>query len=102
MIDSILNLLLKLAPPIWTWIPQDLSTTSNLTFSQITTSNKFIIGSDDLVFSSGVITGSFTHSGTLTTSSNLVTNGNLTIKGTTTAEKIETENTQSVTLFESG
>mgnify|MGYP007000058518 len=53
-------------------------------------------------FSSGVITGSFTHSGTLTTSSNLVTNGNLTIKGTTTAEKIETENTQSVTLFESG
>ena len=83
-------------------IPQDLSTTSNLTFSQITTSNKFIIGSDDLVFSNGVITGSFTHSGTLTTSSNLVTNGNLTIKGTTTAEKIETENTQSVTLFESG
>ena len=83
-------------------IPQDVSTTSNVTFNQITISDKFIIDSNDLVFSNEMITGSFTHSGILTTTANLTTGGNLTIKGTTTAKKIETESTQSVTLFESG
>jgi hypothetical protein len=83
-------------------IGQAIATTSNVTFSQIITSNKFIIGSNALILEEGVISGSFTQSGTLTTTANLTTNGNLTIKGTTTTEKIETESTQSVTLFESG
>ena len=84
-------------------IGQDVATSSNVTFYRLkVTPNKFIIGSNALILEEGVISGSFTQSGTLTTTENLITNGNLTIKGTTTARKIESQLSQSVTLFESG
>jgi len=93
-------------------LPQDLSTTSNVTFNQITPGGKLIIGSNALIFASifsgaqietdETLSNLLIHSGILTTTANLTTTGNLTIKGTTTAKKIETEISQSLTLFESG
>jgi len=93
-------------------LPQDVSTTSNVTFNQITPGGKFIIGSNALIFADTfrglqietdeAISNLLIYSGILTTTTNLITTKNLTIKGTTTAEKIETESSQSITLFESG
>ena len=64
--------------------------------------NRFIIDNGQTTYSDGVVTGSLTLVSDFTSAQNLIGNGNLTILGIVTAEKIETELTQSVTLFESG
>ena len=85
-------------------IGQAVATTSNVVFGQITvSSNRFIIDNGQTTYSDGVVTGSLTLSSNFTTAGgNLIGSGSLTVLGTVTAEKIETELTQSVTLFESG
>ena len=84
-------------------IGQAVATTSNVVFGQITvSSNRFIIDNGQTTYSDGVVTGSLTLTDNLTVIQNLTGSGNLTILGIVTAEKIETELTQSVTLFESG
>ena len=83
-------------------IGQDLKTTSDLTFNKLTLSDKFILDNESLIFKSGELLGSLTLVGSIDTTQNFNTNSNLTIKGATTAFKIESELSQSVTLFESG
>ena len=84
-------------------IGQIVATTSNIIFSQITGSaDGFIIDNEDLFLKDGEISGSLTVSSNTAITQNLIGNENLTILGIVTAEKIETELTQSVTLFESG
>ena len=84
------------------FIGQDLKTTSDLTFNKLTLSDKFILDNESLIFKSGELLGSLTLVGSIDTTQNFNTNGNLTIEGATTAFKIESELSQSVTLFESG
>ena len=84
-------------------IGQAVATTSNVTFNQITPTNqKVIIDNSGLILQNDAISGSFTLTGDMNISSSLTTTNNLTVLGILTAEKIETELTQSVTLFESG
>ena len=84
-------------------IGQDVATTSDVLFNQITVSDeKFIIDNEDLFLKSGEISGSLTVSSNTTIAQKLTGSQDLTVLGTLTAEKIETEVTQSVTLFESG
>jgi hypothetical protein len=84
-------------------IGQAVSTGSNVQFNQVTpTAEKFIIDNEDLFLKDGEISGSLTVSSNTTIAQKLTGSQDLTILGTLTAEKIETELTQSVTLFDSG
>ena len=84
-------------------IGQAVETTSDVVFNQITvTTDKFIIDNEDLFLKSGEISGSLTVSSNTAIAQNLTGSQDLTVLGTLTAEKIETELTQSVTLFDSG
>ena len=83
-------------------IGQAVATTSDVVLGQVTTSDRFIIDNGQNTYSSGIVTGSLTLTDNFTTIQNLDGDGDLTVFGTLTAEKIETELTQSVTLFESG
>jgi len=84
-------------------IGQSVATTSNVVFNQITPTNqKIIIDDGGMILQNNAISGSFTLTGDMNVSSNLIGTDDLTILGSLTAEKIETEVTQSVTLFESG
>ncbi len=84
-------------------IDQAVETTSNLIFNQTTISDKFIIDNSSLIFENGIISGSLTFVGGLTAIQNFTTNGDMAVQGNTvTAEKIETQLSQSYTLFESG
>ena len=84
-------------------IGQAVSTGSNVVFGQVTpTTEEFIIDNEDLFLKDGSITGSLTVSSNTTIAQKLTGSQDLTVLGTLTAEKIETELTQSITLFESG
>ncbi len=83
-------------------IPQDVSTTSNVEFDDITLSSKVILDNDSLIIQENRITGSFTQTGNLITSQSFIHNGHATIGGIITAEKIVSELTQSATFFDSG
>ena len=82
-------------------IGQAVGSGSNVQFNEVT-SSKIIIDDGSLILSSDTITGSFTQTGDISVSDNLVISEDLTIGGILTAEKIETEVSQSATLFESG
>jgi len=82
-------------------IGQNVGSGSNVQFNEVT-SSKIIIDDGSLILSSDTITGSFTQTGDISVSDNLVISEDLTIGGILTAEKIETEVSQSATLFESG
>ena len=83
-------------------IGQAVETTSNLVLGQVTTSDRFIIDNGQNTYSNGIVSGSLTLTDNFTTIQNLNGDGDLTVFGTLIAEKIETELSQSVTLFESG
>ena len=83
-------------------IPQVLSTSSSVVFNSITSTEKVTIDNDSLILANSGITGSFTQVGNQSITSGLTVSGNLTVRGILTAEKITTEISQSVTLFESG
>ena len=82
---------------------QSVASSSNITFNQIT-ANPIIIDNGTLRLDNTTITGSFTQTGDLSITENLTLPDayGLTIGGILTAEKIISELTQSVTLFESG
>ncbi len=95
-------------------IGQDVSSDSNVQFSQLTT-NKIIIDSGSLILSgsdhsvygssslsTAIILGSFTLGGSLNIGQNLTTNEDLTIQGRLTAKNIISQVSQSFTLFDSG
>jgi hypothetical protein len=84
-------------------IGQPVASDSNVGFDVVTITNKKITINDGaLILSGSSILGSFILAGSKTISGELVGTDNLTVKGTLTAEKIEAELSQSVTLFESG
>ena len=82
-------------------IGQAVSTTSDVRFNQLTT-NPVIIDNGTLRLDSNMISGSFTQTGNYKVSSNFTYNGDLSVGGNLTAEKIESELTQSATIYESG
>ena len=84
-------------------IGQPVASSSNVTFDNLNAASKIIIIDDDeLVLSGDTISGSFTQTGDFTTSDNFTLNGDWNVDGTIIAEKIESELTQSVTIYESG
>jgi len=83
-------------------IPQVLSTSSSVVFNSITLTDKVNIDNGALLLTNSGITGSFTHVGNQSITSVLTVSDNATVRGILTAEKIVTEVSQSVTLFESG
>ena len=82
-------------------IGQAVSTTSNVIFNKLTT-NPVIIDNGTLRLDNNMISGSFTQTGNFKVSSNFIYNGDLSVGGKLTAEKIESELTQSATIYESG
>ena len=92
-----------LTPVTFTYsIGQAVSPSSSVVFGAITSTDKFTIDNGSLILSNGGITGSFTQTGNQIISSSLTVDGNVTIDGILIAEKVETEVSQAVTLFESG
>jgi len=82
-------------------IGQSVASSSNVFFNQVSGS-EVVIDDGTLILKDNQISGSFTHTGDFTTSDNLTINGNWVVDGTITAEKIESELTQSATLYDSG
>ena len=82
-------------------IGQAVSTTSDVKFNKLTT-NPVIIDNGTLRLDNNMISGSFTQTGNFKVSSNFTYNGDLSVGGKLTAEKIESELTQSATIYESG
>ena len=81
-------------------IGQDVSTTSNVTFNQVT-SNSLVFGNPTTYTYTG-ISGSVNITGSLTTSGNVTVNGDMTVLGTLTAQEIKTTYVSSSIIFESG
>jgi len=82
-------------------IGQAVATTDDVIFSEITASS-VTIDNGNLRLSGNTITGSFTQTGNFVVTSNFTNYGDLKIGGDLTAEQIETQLTQSATLFPSG
>ena len=82
-------------------IGQAVSTTSDVKFNKLTT-NPVIIDNGTLRLDSNMISGSFTQTGNYKVSSNFTYDGDLSVGGKLTAKQIESELTQSVTIYESG
>ena len=82
-------------------IGQDVASSVTVQFNQVT-ATPIIIDNGTLKLSGDTITGSFTQTGDLSITENLTLSDTLTIDGILTAEKIVSELTQSLTLFESG
>ena len=92
-----------LTPVTFTYsIGQAVSPSSSVVFGAITSTDKFTIDNGSMILSNGGITGSFTQTGYQNIQSNITVDGNVTIDGILIAEKVETEVSQAVTLFESG
>ena len=81
-------------------IGQDVSTTSNVTFNQVST-NTLVFGNPTTYSYTG-ISGSVNITGSLTTSGNVTVNGDMTVLGTLTAQEIKTTYVSSSIIFESG
>ena len=95
------ELLAKQARTVTFGIGQAVATTDDVIFSEITAST-VTIDNGNLRLSSNTITGSFTQTGNFVVTSNFTNYGDLKIGGVLTAEQIETQLTQSATLFPSG
>lgn len=83
-------------------IGQDVSSTSDVVFNQLTATPPILIDNGIFKLGDGSITGSYTHTGNFSISNNFTFGGNLSIGGKLTAEKIQTEVTQSTIIFKSG
>ena len=80
-------------------IGQDVATTSNVTFAQVT-GDSLVIGSN--TYNDGSITGSLTVSGSITTTSDMTVQGNATVAGTLTVRELHTEFVSASIVFASG
>jgi len=80
-------------------IAQDVATTSNVTFAQVSASS-LVIG--DTTFNDNSITGSISLAGSLTTTGDATIQGDATINGTLTVRELKTEFVSASIVFESG
>jgi len=80
-------------------IDQDVSTTANVTFAQVSASS-FVIGTN--TYNDNSLTGSLSISGSLTTTGDITVNGDATVEGTLTVRELKTEFVSASILFESG
>jgi len=80
-------------------IGQDVATTSNVTFNQVSASS---IAIDDFSINSTSITGDLNVTGSVTTTGDLTVNGTATITGILTAQEFHTEFVSSSIIFTSG
>jgi hypothetical protein len=80
-------------------IAQDVATTSNVTFAQVSASS-LVIG--DTTFNDNSITGSISLAGSLTTTGDTTIQGDATINGTLTVRELKTEFVSASIVFESG
>ena len=83
-------------------ISQDVGSDSNVQFNQVTTTPPLIIDNGIFKIDDGSISGSYTHTGNFSILNNFTFEGDLAIGGKLTAEKIQTELTQSTVIFKSG
>ena len=80
-------------------IGQDVSTTSNVIFNQVSASSFITNG---VTFDSNSISGSLVITGSTTTTGNITVQGNTTVDGTITAQEFKTEFVSASIIFESG
>ena len=80
-------------------IGQDVSTTSNVIFNQVSASSFITNG---ITFDSNSISGSLVITGSTTTTGNITVQGNATVDGTITAQEFKTEFVSASIIFESG
>ena len=80
-------------------IGQDVSTTSNVIFNQVSASSFITNG---VAFDSNSISGSLVITGSTTTTGNITVQGNATVDGTITAQEFKTEFVSASIIFESG
>lgn len=84
-------------------IGQDVGSGSNVVFNQVSASTlPILIDNGIFKLDDGSITGSYTHTGNFSILNNFTFEGDLAIGGKLTAEKIQTELTQSTVIFKSG
>jgi hypothetical protein len=80
-------------------IGQDVATTSNVTFAQVSASSLVF---NDLTYDSGSITGDLGISGSVSATGNLTVGGNATIGGIVTAQEFHTEFVSGSIIYASG
>ena len=83
-------------------IGQDVATSANVTFNQVTASNAIQIGDTSTIYSSTGISGDIDITGSFETTGNLTVQGNTTIQGTITANELHTTFTSASIIFASG
>ena len=83
-------------------IGQDVATTANVQFNQLTASNAIQIGDSSTKYNSTGISGSIDITGSFETTGDLTVQGSTTIQGTITANELHTTFTSASILFGSG
>ena len=83
-------------------LPQAVGTTSNVEFVTVISSDTVNIGSGKMILSDRLISGSVYHTGSITISSDLTGLTTMSVSGQVNAAKLESNVTQSFTVFESG
>ena len=83
-------------------IGQDVATTANVQFNQVTASGALQIGDSSTIYSETGISGSIDITGSFATTGNLTVQGNTTINGTLTANEFHTTFTSASIIFASG
>ena len=83
-------------------LPQAVGTTSNVEFATVISSDTVNIGSGKMILSDRLISGSVHHTGSITISSDLTGLTTMSVSGQVNAAKLESNVTQSFTVFESG
>ena len=83
-------------------LPQAVGTTSNVEFATVISSDTVNIGSGKMILSDRLISGSVYHTGSITISSDLTGLTTMSVSGQVNAGKLESNVTQSFTVFESG
>ena len=80
-------------------IGQDVSTTANVTFNQVSASSLIL---DSTTYDGGNVTGDMNFTGSLTTTGNMTVNGNATVAGIVTAQEFHTEFISGSIIYASG
>ena len=83
-------------------IGQDVATTANVQFNQLTASNAIQIGDSSTKYNSTGISGSIDITGSFETTGDLTVQGSTTIQGTITANELHTPFTSASIIFASG
>jgi hypothetical protein len=83
-------------------IGQDVGTTADVTFNQVTASNSIQIGDSSTIYTETGISGSIDITGSFETTGDLTVQGDTTIAGTLTANEFHTSFTSASIIFASG